>query len=216
MRNVSLRTQYSRERGAMRLGCMGQIVALILILLAVGVIYVALFPWAFFMGGNFHPLGNWRGWGRMHSKTAGDYFLYVEILPEPRTMETIIPHTFLKGTGYLCTPKGERYSLRLSGSMPPHIYLHTVGQPVELDLHNWRDAMPIAAESRPSFEVHGRWGQGELTGDDHNTLSIAFLPDGTLRPKGAPAPASQHEDLKVTLREGTYSEFRAACSASGH
>lgn len=30
----------------------------------------ALNPWVLFLGGDFHPLGYWSGWGRMHSRTA--------------------------------------------------------------------------------------------------------------------------------------------------
>ncbi len=44
--------------------------ALIGICVAVLLIYAALNPWAFFMGGSFHPLGYWEGWGLMKSKTT--------------------------------------------------------------------------------------------------------------------------------------------------
>ena len=33
-------------------------------------------PWAFYLGGNFHILPQWQGWGRTHSP-AGDYVVYV-------------------------------------------------------------------------------------------------------------------------------------------
>ena len=188
--------------------------ALVLILLFAAAVYVGLYPWGFFMGGDFHPLGYWCGWGRLHSKTAGDYFLYVEVSPQTRRMETIIPHTFVKGNGHLCTPEGELFSLRLNGDMPPHIYLNTVGQPIRLGMSNWRDVLPIGQESHPSFSLWGRWGKGEIVADDRHTLSQAFLPDGTLRPNGSHALPSQIEDIQMTLREGTYSEFKAACAKS--
>jgi hypothetical protein len=38
-------------------------------------------PWAFYMGGQFHIIPQWIGWGRMHSNFAGDYILYVQLSP---------------------------------------------------------------------------------------------------------------------------------------
>jgi hypothetical protein len=216
MRNMNLPSRFARERGALRLGCMGQIFALILILIVVGAVYVALYPWAFFMGGNFHLFGYWQGWGRMHSKTAGDYFLYVRIWTMTGRTGSIIPGDPVKGSGYICTPKGESYYLSLGGGMPWGYYVNTVGKPIHIYMHNWRDAMIISPESRPSFDLYGRWGKGELTADDHQTLSIAFLPDGTLRPKNSPTPPAQREDIQVALREGSYSEYKAACDVRGH
>jgi hypothetical protein len=186
--------------------------SILVVVLLAGVVYVGLTPWAFFMGGHFHPLGYWAGWGRMHSKTAGDYFLYVQISPQPRPMEKIVPHTFVKGFAHLCTPKGERYYLKLSGSMSPHIYLNTVGQPIDLNLHNWRDALIIGQEQRPAFYLWGQWGPGDLVADDRQTLSKAFLPDGALRPATSRILPAELEDTQLTLHEGTYSQWEAACA----
>jgi hypothetical protein len=60
-----------------------QWIVLLLALIFAVAVYVGLYPWAFFMGGNFHPLGFWRGWGHMPSAT-GDFLLYVEISPFTR------------------------------------------------------------------------------------------------------------------------------------
>lgn len=179
-------------------------------------VYVGLFPWAFFMGGNFHPLGYWAGWGRMHSKTAGDFFLYVQISPETRRMESIIPHTFVKGNARLCTPKGERYYFKLSGSMPPHIYLNTVGQPISFTVYSWRNALLVGEEHGPDFSLTGRWGQGQIVAEDRQTLSKAFLPDGTLRPQKSHVLPAEMEDIQLTLHEGTYSQWSAACADARH
>ena len=181
-----------------------------------GTVYVGLFPWAFYMGGNFHPLGYWTGWGRMHSKTAGDYFLYVQIFPESRRMESIIPHTFVNGKGSLCTPRNERYSLKLKGSMPPHLYLSTAGQPIALNFDNWRNNLLVGHERRPYFSIRGRWGQREIAGDDDQTLSHAFFPNGTLRPAKSSVLPAETEDIQLTLHEGTYSQWEAACAAAAN
>jgi hypothetical protein len=193
-----------------------QWVVLFLMLIGLGVLYVVLFPWGFFLGGSFHPFPHWTGWGKMHSSTAGDYFLYVEVWPSTRRLETVIPHTFVQGKAYLCTPKGEHFYLKLSGSMRPHIYLNTLGEPIGLSMYNWRAAMPIGQQERPDLSIQGRWGPGQIVGDDKTTLSQSFLPNGTLRPQNTYAPLSQKEDVQLTLHEGTYSEWEAACSAARH
>jgi hypothetical protein len=185
----------------------------LLLLIAVGAIYVGMYPWAFFMGGNFHPLGYWSGWGRLHSKTAGDYFLYVTFSPVTYGHE-VFPAWDVKGTGNLCTPKGELFRLRVGGDMPRKFYVRSMGQPISLWAENWRATMPVGAKREPHFQLRGRWGNAELVTDDQKTLSQAFFPDGTLRPHGSYAVASQTEDIEVTLHEGTYSQWKAACSAA--
>jgi hypothetical protein len=202
------------KRSSRQLTGAKQWIALFLILIAAAAVYVGLYPWAFFMGGSLHPLGYWRGWGRMHSKNAGDYFLYVEIYPQTRNMQTTFPHTFVTGKGHLCTPKGQRFDLNLSGEMPPHIYLNTVGQPIRVGMYNWREVLPLGQQSRPSFSLWGRWGAGEIVADDRNTLSQAFMPDATLRPNGSHVLSSETEDVRITLHEGSYSNWESACGTA--
>ena len=204
-REAALRQQRFRLRG------WWQLLALALIGVAVGLLYMALFPWAFFMGGKFHPLPYWHGWGRLHSSTAGDYFLYLYIYPQTQRTGTPYPATPVKGDAYLCTPKGERFYLKLGGGMRAHVNVNTMGEPINFYLHNWRETLPVHADSRPSLDLSGIWSDSQLTMDDHKTLSAAFLPDGRLRPNGSPVLSSQTEDIRFTLREGTYSQFQAAC-----
>jgi len=201
----------SSQAGAIRLGCFGQAFGLFLLLVGLGVLYVALNPWAFFMGGNLHPLGYWHGWGQMKSKTAGDHFLYVEIYPNMHSRGRVVPSTPVTGKAWLCTPRGEHFYLTLGGGMPWGYYVNTLGKPINMYFRNWHDASIIKPDSRPSFELYGHWGQGELIADDHKTLSAAFLPDGTLRPQGSRVSPAEYEDTQVTLREGSYSEFKVAC-----
>lgn len=205
------KTNMARQAGAIR--GYWQIVVLVLLILAMGVIYVALNPWAFFLGGNFHLLGYWEGWGPVHSKTAGDYLLYVNIYPDMHSRGTIVRDEPVKGNAHLCTPKGESFSLTLGGAMPWGYYVNSLGKPINFYMSNWRETLPIGQDSRPRFEIYGHWAQGELIADDHKTISVAFLPDGTLRPAGSHVLPSQTEDMPGTLREGTFSGFKAACSA---
>jgi len=183
----------------------------LLLLIAVGVMYAALNPWAFFMGGNFHPLGYWEGWGRMHSNTAGDYFLYVMIYPSMRRGSSIVPAEAVKGNARLCTPKGESFYLNLGGGMPWGYYVNSLGKSIHIYMYRYRTFSP---DDRPSFELYGKWGQGELIADDRKTISKAFLPDGTLRPNGSRFMPSEAEDIQVSLHEGSYSEWKAACATA--
>lgn len=192
-----------------------QLLLLILVALAALAVFAAVTPWAFFMGGNFHPLGFWQGWGVMKSKTAGDYILYVRISPRSGRGD-LIPAWDVKGTGDLCTPKSERFQLHLGGDMPRKFYINSLGQPINLWMSNWRVVLPIGQENRPSFKLSGHWTNSAIVADDRGSLSAAFLPDGTLRPHGSYPLPSQREDIPVTLREGTYSEWEAACRAPGH
>jgi len=65
-----------------------------------------------------------------------------------------------------------------------------------------------------NITLDGHWENEQLVADDHNTLSVAFLPDGTLRPEKAYVSPAQTEDIQVTLREGSYFDFQAACRES--
>ena len=189
-----------------------QLVVFFLLLVVVGALYVGLYSWGFFLGGNFHPLPDWAGWGKMHSTSAGDYLLYVAVWPSTRPLERIIPHTFVKGRADLCMPNGQTFHMNLSGEMRPHIYLNTLGEPIELDMANWRAPAAFGQQSRPSFSIWGRWSRGEITGEDRQSLSKNFLPDGQLRPPNTYAAPAQMEDVRVTLHEGTFHEWKRACA----
>lgn len=70
-------------------------------------------PWAFFMGGHFHLNPKWAGWGRMHSKTSGDYAIYMTISPWFGRGHSL---TDITGKGALCTQRGFNYRLSIAGS----------------------------------------------------------------------------------------------------
>jgi hypothetical protein len=200
-----------------RVGCFRQLLLLTLVLVAALLVYAGLYPWAFFMGGSFHPSGGWQGWGRMKSQTAGDYLLYVNIGPAKHARHSsgtsLTSSTSLSGSAYLCTPKGERFDLTLGGGMPRDVYVNSLGKPITIYMSK-REILPLGQTSRLRFALQGHWEQGQLVADDHKTLSAAFLPDGTLRQQGSTVLHSQLEDMQVILHEGSYSEFDTACRAT--
>jgi len=202
-----------------RVGCFGQLFLLILMLVAALFVYAGLYPWAFFMGGTFHPSGDWQGWGRMKSRTAGDYLLYVQIGPAKHSRHSsgasLTSSTSLSGNAYLCTPKGERFDLTLGGGMPRDVYVNSLGKAITIYMSK-REILSLGQTSQLRFTLQGHWEQGQLVADDRKTLSAAFLPDGTLRQQGSTVLPSQTEDIPVILHGGSYSEFNAACDAIRH
>ncbi len=120
--------------------------------------------------------------------------------------------TNLSGIAYLCTPKGERYRLSLGGSMPRHLPLDTLGQPIHLYMSNapgWKTQ--FLTDRRPYLDFYGKWGDRQLVLDDHKALSSAFLTDGALYKAHDPNHPAGKEIAHVTLQEGSYDEFEAAC-----
>jgi hypothetical protein len=50
-----------------------------LLLLAIDAVF---YPWSFYMGGRFHPIPMWRGWGKLYSSSGRYYLLYVTLEPD--------------------------------------------------------------------------------------------------------------------------------------
>ena len=206
----ALRYAPSPKRSPSRLGCLARILLpFVLGAVAVWIIAAVFAPWAFFLGGHTHLLPGWKGWGRMRSQTGADYFLYVNLYPSKQSSH-VLPGWSVKGTGSLCTPKGESFRLILGGGMPRTFRVHSLGKPITLYLYNWRETWALGRDDRPRISLSGTWGDAKLVMDDRKSLAAAFLPDGTLRPRGSPVPA-QREDIQVTLEEGRYSDFQGAC-----
>jgi hypothetical protein len=203
----------SPRRRRRRFGLLTQLLLLLILGSAFFLLVTAVFaPWGYYLGGHFHPLPFWQGWGRTHVAAAGgDYLLFVRVEPSSRGSKMYLS-TNLRGIAYLCTPKGERFRLSLGGSMPRHLPLDTVGQPIHLYMSNapgWKTG--FITDRRPYLNFYGKWADRQLVLDDHKTLSNAFLPDGTLYKAHDSNHPRAGEATQVTLKEGTYTEFEAAC-----
>ena len=193
-------------------GCMGCLTK-VLVTLALGVVLIfavdaVLVPWSFYMGGNFHLVPMWQGWGRMHAK-AGDYLLFVQM--EPRIGRYMgVAH--LGGTGLLCTPRGETFKLTLGADFDKHIR-STDGEHVDMYLHKRPGAfLRSSGDTRPRFNFRGAWHNPDIVLDDHGSLSREFRDDGTLYPTNRSEPTA-HGVLSLILKEGKRSDFEAACKA---
>lgn len=198
-------------------GCLWQTLWQCTLVLAAGaVLVIALtglsYPWAFYLGGKFHIIPYWQGWGKLHAK-SGDYVLFVQFEPTPRGSRMYLASN-LTGYGRLCSPRGEDFRLHLGGSMRPHLSLSTDGEAINLYMSYW----PLwygqfIGERRPSIEVRGHWKNPDLVMDDQGSIFRAFLPDGTVYRGHDPSHPYNGEIVPVTLVNGSYSEFKAACAA---
>jgi hypothetical protein len=196
-----------------RFGFLTQIILTFVVAGAFMLLVTAVFaPWGYYIGGHFHPLPYWQGWGRTNVASAGgEYMLFVRVEPSSRGSKMYLS-TNLRGIAYLCTPKGDSYRLSLGGSMPRHLPLDTVGQPIHLYMNNapgWKTQ--FLTDRRPYLNFYGNWGDRQLVLEDHNSFSSAFLPDGTLYRAHDQNRLVGKENVHLTLQEGSYGQFQAAC-----
>jgi hypothetical protein len=196
------------------LGCLGTIVAALVFgsLVVLGLI-AALTPWAFYLGGSFHIIPSWQGWGTLHAK-SGDYPLFVRFGPAVSGRSRVYPTSRLKGIGYLCTPRGERFRMNLTGYMRLHLPVHTDGEAISLGMDNWPALTGgFMTIHRPSIGLVGHWRNPDLVMDDHSSLYRAFNADGSVIEKIPPNRPYNGEVVPVTIKPGTYDDFEAACRA---
>jgi len=206
------------KKGKGCFGCFGCVGQLAVIFVLAGVLYLATIavfaPWGYFLGGKFHILPYWQGWGRLHSKISGDYVIYVRIDPSPGGMNGAHLSTYVDGNGYICTPRGERIWLNVIGSMRRHLNVSTNGEAIGIKLYHrtpfWGN---FNAERRPRIELHGHWQNSQLIMDDDGSISRSFGNDGSVYLGNASNRPYKQEVVPVTLNEGSYSEFQSACAS---
>lgn len=186
------------------------VVFFVLGMIAVGLIMAIFAPWGFYLGGKFHVFPVWQGVGRFHA-SSGDYVLYFWLSPT-RSGRTFNFPSFA-GWGTLCTPRGERFKLRVTGGMLEKTGIDSNGKAMHLSLHRrpWYYTFTGTWDSRPRLDLRGRWENPDLVLEDGGTLSRAFLPDGSLYqgpPRNQPAA---REKLRIVLHETGWLGFVSSC-----
>ncbi len=202
-----------------RFGCLGCIWQTGLVLILGAVLLTALtgsfYPWAFYLGGKFHILPMWQGWGKAHAK-SGDYLVWVSFEPTPRGSGLHLTSN-LTGNAYVCTPRGERLPMHLGGDMRKHLNLSTDGEAIRLYMNYW----PLLSggfinDRRPYLEFRGNWRNPNMVMDDHGSIARAFEADGTVyKGHGGNRPYMQ-EVVPITFVQGPRSDFDHACLAMRH
>jgi hypothetical protein len=171
---------------------------------------VVLAPWNFYFGGHFHPIPGWSGRGWIHTARAGgDYFLWVRFTPTTPGYRK----SPLKGTAFLCTPRGEKFRLHFGGDMPRSHGTDLRGVPIHLYLYNWPLFAEFSHELHPEFDLYGTFGDSKLT-MDRGSLARNFRPDGTLvGPRGRNGLWKQDSN-PVTLEEDSSWVLSPTCPAA--
>ena len=200
-----------RARG----GCVSNLLRLALVLALVGVAMLAatavFAPWGFYLGGQFHILPYWQGYGTLHA-ASGKYVVFVRFEPKP-SGSRIYPGPSVGGAAYLCSPRGEKFRMKLGGGMPRGIGANTDGVKISLYMYTWGAFSSFTSNHRPSIELRGQWKNPNLVMDDHSSIQRAFNPDGTVYQGGGPEKPYVGEIVPVTLVPGSYSDFESACKA---
>jgi hypothetical protein len=205
-------------RGGCLSGCLRSLfVVFVLGALVVLAVYVIVAPWAFYLGGHFHPLAYWQGWGTMQAP-EGDYVVFVRISPPARQGRTAfrLGGPSVGGSGAVCSPHGEMYdSLRLTGGfLRKAIGVNTDGEQVDLGLSQRLNFLGTNSDTRLSLGFRGAWHNPDLVLDDRGSLRRMFNVDGTFYvgdPHKRPQPG---KPLPLKLQEGSRAAFEDACAAA--
>jgi len=196
-----------------RLGCVARfwliIGAACLFLLAFQAVFM---PWGFYLGGHFHIIPAWSGIATAHAANGRDYLLFVYLFPD-------VSHpgrytTDLQGSGFICTPKGEKIRMTAGAYMDKHLGKVTQGKPIEIRMHSASAySRMISADTRPSIQFKGVWGPDEISGDDHNSLGRAFEPDGSVYTGRSPTRGPSFPTVQITFHAASSEDFNKACSS---
>jgi hypothetical protein len=160
-----------------RMGCLGQLIllAVFAVVLAMGVVGVTN-PWIFTVGGHFRIWPEWTGSGQMQGP-GGTYRMFVSFHPA-RGGSRILPSTSVRGSGWICTPSGRTYQVRLGGGAPLAVWRDMNNQP--FTLYTYSRGTFSTQHEPPEVRLKGRWNGPNLILNDEGTLTRAFAPDGTL------------------------------------
>ena len=194
-----------------RVGCLGTLLILVAVLVGGGVFAYFVAPWNFNFGGHFHPLGGWQGQGRFHSASGGgDYDMWIRFeITIPKRLQSP-----LSGTAILCSPRGERLVLTLSGDMPRDHGTDLANVPLQLYLHRIAPLATTIEGRRPHIDLWGAFGDSVLEVEDRGSIGRAFAPDGTVRAPEAKVPSSP-ENIHITFNEVPARALAPDCPRAG-
>jgi hypothetical protein len=193
-----------RPRG--RLGCLGLLVVLAIVL---AVVYIVPNPWALRIGGRFTPTESWQGYGTVTASNGGHYLLYLNLRGGllnggEHGHASCSGHgcDSLGGTAKLCTTSGKSYTFSLGGAV--HSWWSTDGAATSVDLTNsppLPDGWVVA--------LHGAWhGPVLQLASPDNSWTEVFTAAGAIRSVTSTADAGT---ATTTIRYGAEGDFQAAC-----
>jgi hypothetical protein len=201
-----------RTRGVRRRGSKLRLLVVAVLLCGAFLLLVRAFsPWAFYMGGHSHLIPIWTAKGTLHTSSGGDYQLWLYLYPSSSRLGNEV----VAGDGTLCTPRGERFLLKLYGGMGRFHSADLEGRQLHLSLHRRRSGWGVnPPDYRPELEFRGQWTGQTLEMDDQGTLARAFLPDGQLYsgPRRPQPPTG--ESVHVSFHETSMWDMYSGCGAA--
>jgi hypothetical protein len=166
-------------------------------------------PWGFYFGGHAHLLPVWQGKGTLYT-AAGDYRLSMWF--EPTSGGRVYNNPTVKGWGYLCTPRGERYPLQVYGGMHEHTAIDSNGKDFALQLRPcpwyWQFTQP---RLYPRLNLRGKWQNPDLVMNDEGTLAESFYPDGRLYEGTQAHQPAKGTPVEIVFHETSWSEWSRDC-----
>jgi hypothetical protein len=106
----------------------------------------------------------------------------------------------IEGTAVLCTPRGERLVLTLSGDMPRNHGADLGNVPLHLYLHRLAPLATTIEGRHPHIDLYGAFGDSVLNVEDRGSIGTAFGPDGAVRQSLANVHQSS-ENIHITFKE---------------
>src|SRR5271169_4734438 len=129
---MNIETPRARRKG---IGCLPGLLILVLLgpalIVAIDLIFA---PWIFSVGGRTRLLPIWSGVGVART-SAGPYTIHIWFSPTP-SGSRILASTSILGSGYVCTPSGERYTVRVTGGARGQIWRNMDGHEFHLSAYH--------------------------------------------------------------------------------
>ena len=202
----------NRQFHKWRLGCLPSL----LLFVVLGVLIVMLLdlvfaPWIYSVGGRVRLVPIWAGSGVVQAPW-GPYTIFLSFSPSSGGSR-LAPGAGIEGGGWVCTPQGQKYSLRVTGGASGHIWNDMDGHTIRISAYYrpffWQFQK---GNSRPALSFSGQWVGPNLVMHDEGSIARAFHPDGTLKSYRESLPSNRDPlPLPVVFTEGNYRLAFAGC-----
>jgi hypothetical protein len=196
----------SRRRG---IGCLPGLLILALLgpMLVIAIDFIFA-PWIFTVGNRTRLLPVWAGVG-VAQTSSGPYRIYIWFSPSP-SGSRILPSTSISGSGYVCTPTGKRYTLRVTGGASGQIWKNMDEHSFHLFAYHRPFFSSLTGDRRPRLNFSGQWVGPNLQMNDEGTVAQAFLPDGGLNSESSVSHAKANA-TPITFTETTWWWIGGGC-----
>jgi hypothetical protein len=162
-----------------RIGCLpGLLIMVVLGPFLIIAIDLAFAPWIYTVGNRTRLFPVWAGAGVAQTPT-GPYKITVWFSPRP-SGSRILPSTSILGSGYVCTPSGKRYTLRVTGGASGRVWKDMDGHTFYLSAYHRPIFYNLTGDRRPRLSFSGSWVGPNLQMNDEGSIAQAFQPDGNL------------------------------------